>query len=76
MEHLLLDNSELARMLSLSQRTVRRRKARGLPQVLLGKRVLFHPIAVKEWLVEGNADPHPVAGTMRRKPGRPRRVVG
>ena len=73
MEPLLVDAQGLAPMLSLSVRTIRKFQELGMPQVRVGRRVLFDPIAVKEWLERGGAtDPKP-SGV--RRSGRPRRVV-
>ena len=78
MERLLVDARELAPMLSLSVWTVRHLEEQGMPHIRVGRRVLFDPIRVKEWLEQRGAQP-PVADTRpeptRRRTGRPRRLV-
>lgn len=47
----LIDQDELQRQLNCSGRSVDRYRAVGLPVIVLGKRVLFDPVAVREWIV-------------------------
>ncbi len=63
-------------MLGVSGNTVRNLLARGLPCVRVGRRVLFNPQRVMEWLEKGMADPGRSQGNgPARRPGRPRRIV-
>ena len=75
MEKLLVDYAGLAEALSLSPRTLLRLGSKGMPCIRVGRRVLFDPVAVKEWLAQGGAEGKAPAGSLPPKPGRPRRVV-
>ncbi len=75
MEKLLVDYEGLAEALSLSPRTLLRLGSKGMPCIRVGRRVLFDPVAVKEWLVRGGANSETAAAVPPSRPGRPRRVV-
>jgi phage terminase Nu1 subunit (DNA packaging protein) len=73
MDPLLVDAEGLAPLLSLSVRTIRVSQAQGVPMVRVGRRVLFDPAAVKDWLARRSAVP--ARSTLRLPRGRPRRRV-
>ena len=87
MERLLVNLDDLASVVSLSPRTLRSFMAKGMPCIRAGRRVLFDPLRVKEWLERGGAAPGGAgrdvgeqgglsdAAVHRRPTGRPRRVV-
>ena len=76
MERLLVGTDDLATMLGVSRNTVRNLLARWLPCVRVGRRVLFNPQHVMEWLEKGMADPGRSRGSgPSRRTGRPRRIV-
>ena len=70
MEALLVDADGLAPLLSLSVRTIRLLQQQGIPHTRVGRRVLFDPLAARDWLMH-RAETHHNAP--RR--GRPRRQV-
>jgi phage terminase Nu1 subunit (DNA packaging protein) len=75
MDPLLVDADGLSQMLSISVRTIRGLQERGMPMVRVGRRVLFDPVRVKEWLVQGGAADTKQGAPKGRRPGRPRRIV-
>jgi excisionase family DNA binding protein len=71
MEPLLVDAEGLAPLLSLSVRTIRELQAQGMPMIRVGRRVLFDPAAVKDWLARRSAVP--ARSTLQLPRARPRR---
>lgn len=47
----LIADEECARQLHCSVRTIDRYRGAGMPTIVLGKRVLFDPAAVREWVM-------------------------
>lgn len=47
----LIADDECARQLHCSVRTIDRYRAAGMPAIVLGKKVLFDPGAVREWVM-------------------------
>lgn len=47
----LIADEECARQLHCSVRTIDRYRAAGMPAIVLGKKVLFDPAAVREWVM-------------------------
>ncbi len=47
----LIPDEECARQLHCSIRTLDRYRAAGMPTIILGKKVLFDPSAVREWVL-------------------------
>ncbi len=73
MEPLLVDAEGLAPLLSLSVRTIRGLQTQGMPMIRVGRRVLFDPVAVKDWLARRSAATARSVLPLPR--GRPRRRV-
>ena len=71
-EALLVDAEALAPMLSLSVRTIRVLQEQGIPHTRVGRRVLFDPLAARNWLMH-RAGAAPRSDAPAR--GRPRRQV-
>lgn len=47
----LIADDECARQLHCSTRTIDRYRAAGMPTIVLGKKVLFDPAAVRDWVM-------------------------
>lgn len=64
-----MDAADLVPIIGLSVRTIRRLQGLGMPCVRVGRRVLFRPEEVVEWLARGSRPSAPA-----HRVGRPRRV--
>jgi hypothetical protein len=53
----LLRRVEIAQQLDCNERTVIRYERQGMPFIAVGKMRLYHPVAVREWLISQTRRP-------------------